>query len=115
MVLLPQVRLDASASPILERALAHLEAQGLIKVVLNFSGTNYISSSSLRVVLMHTRKLRREGGDLKLCSPTEKISQVLHITGLDTLLEVFADEQLAAQAFQRSSRPTDGETSPSSV
>jgi anti-sigma B factor antagonist len=102
-VVVPQGRLDASASPRLERALANCEAQGLLKIVLNFSDTNYISSSSLRVILMHTRKLRQQGGDLKLCCLTDKISQVLSITGLDTILEVFADEELAVQAFEQPS------------
>ena len=102
MVLVPRCRLDASASPVLERALADCEAQGVVKIVLNFGETHYISSSSLRVILMHTRKLRREGGDLKLCSLTDKISQVLCITGLDTIFEAFPSEELAVQGFRMS-------------
>ena len=100
MVVIPQVRLDASASPVLERTLAQLEAQGATKIVLNFTGTNYISSSSLRVILVHTRKLRREGGDLKLCCLMDKVARVMQIAGFDAVLGIFADENLAVQAFR---------------
>jgi anti-anti-sigma factor len=98
-VVSPVGRLDAQAAPTLEHQLTILESQGHTRIVLDFHQARYVSSSSLRVMLIHARKLRQAGGDLKLCCLTDKISQVLQITGLDTVFDIFSSESLAAQAF----------------
>lgn len=98
-VLLPRGRLDAKLAPDLEHELNALEERGLTQVVINFCHASYISSSCLRILLTHVRKLRQTGGDLKLCCLTDKIGQVLHITGLDTIFDSFPSEKLAVQAF----------------
>jgi len=65
-VVLPEGRLDALASPALDDALDSLEAQGARQVVLNLRETGYISSSGLRVILIHARRLRQANGGLNL-------------------------------------------------
>ena len=92
-------RLDAKAAPALEHELDQLVERGLTQVVINFCQASYISSSCLRVLLTHVRKMRRAGGDLKLCCLADKIAQVLRITGLDTIFDSFSSESLAVQAF----------------
>jgi len=98
-VVVPAGRLDALAAPDLERTLADLEAQGSTQIVLSFCQSSYISSSSLRVMLMHARKLGQSGGSLKLCCVPDKIIKVLHIVGFDAVFGVFPSEELAVQAF----------------
>jgi anti-anti-sigma factor len=98
-VVSPVGRLDAQAAPALDHELTILESQGRTQIVLNFQQARYVSSSSLRVMLIHARKLRQAGGDLKLCCLTHKISQVLQITGLDTVFDIYTSENLATQAF----------------
>lgn len=100
-VILPEGRLDAQTSPALEDALASLESQDVKQVVLNLRQTSYISSSGLRVILVHARRLRQAGGDLKLCCLADKVARVMHIAGFDAVLGIFADENLAVQAFQK--------------
>ncbi len=98
-VVFPVGRLDAQAAPALEHELATLTSQGHMQIVLNLRQARYVSSSTLRIMLVHSRKLRQAGGDLKLCCLTDKISQVLRITGLDTVFDIFTSENLATQAF----------------
>ena len=100
-VILPEGRLDAQASPALEDALASLESRGAKQLVLNLRQTSYISSSGLRVILIHTRRLRQAGGDLKLCCLVDKVARVMQIAGFDAVLGIFADENLAVQAFPK--------------
>lgn len=99
-VLLPEGRLDALASPALEDALDALEARGTKRMVLNLRETSYISSSGLRVILIHARRLRQISGDLKLCCLTDKVARVMRMAGFDAVLAIFADEDSAAQAFR---------------
>jgi anti-anti-sigma factor len=101
VVALPEGRLDALASPALENVLAALESQGAKQVVLNLRETSYISSSGLRVILIHTRQLRQAGGDLRLCCLVDKLVRVMRVAGFDAVLDILADEDLAVQAFQK--------------
>jgi len=98
-IVLPQGRLDALAAPELDKALISLEEKGTLQIVVNFSQTSYISSGPLRIMLVHTRKLRQAGGDLKLCCLSDKVAQVLHIAGLDVVFDILPTEELAVQAF----------------
>jgi anti-sigma B factor antagonist len=98
-VLLPEGRLDARAAPDLEQALAGLEAQNLKQIVVDLSQSRYISSSCLRLLLVHLRKLKQAGGDLKLCSLPDKVAKVLRIAGLDALFEIYPTVEQAARSF----------------
>ena len=100
-MVLPEGRLDALASPALDDALDSLEAQGARQVVLNLRETGYISSSGLRVILIHARRLRQANGGLNLCCLTDKVARVIQIAGFDAVLSIFADEDSAAQAFHQ--------------
>jgi anti-anti-sigma factor len=99
VVVLPEGRLDALASPALESALASLESQGAKQLVLNLRETSYVSSSGLRVMLIHARRLRQAGGDVKLCCLTDKVARVMQIAGFDAVLAILPHEDLAVQAF----------------
>ena len=115
IVVLPEGRLDAQAAPALESSLSTLEEQGQTQIVLNLAHASYVSSSSLRVILIHTRRLRQAGGDLKLCCLTDKIAEVLRITGLDSLLDIFLDEADAVGAFSASTAVANAAPSPQST
>jgi anti-anti-sigma factor len=81
--------------------LAALESTGKTQLVVNLRETSYISSSGLRVILIHVRRLRQAGGRLKLCCLTDKVAQVMHIAGFDAVLDILVTEDLAVQAFQQ--------------
>lgn len=98
-VVIPEGRLDATVAPELEQALSALERQAVSQIVLSFCRTHYISSSSLRIMLVHWRRLRQAGGGLKVCCIPEKIAKVLNIAGFDTVFPGYPDEEFAAQAF----------------
>ena len=99
IVVSPEGRLDAQAAPRLDRELADLCNRGEARLVLDLSRATYVSSSCLRVFLMCARRLRRAGGDLKLCGCNVKVADVLHITGLDRILDVAADQAQAVRTF----------------
>lgn len=96
LVVVPEGRLDALAAPDLERTLAAHEPNTK-QIVVNLSQTSYVSSSCLRVLVMHARGLRQAGGDLRLCCLSEKVQRVLCIAGLDTVFAIFPDEDQAVQ------------------
>ena len=91
--------MDAATSPQLEQSLVEAEAEGNQRIVINLAAVPYISSSALRVLIIHLRSLRQAGGDLKLCCLPDRVLRVLRMTGLDNLLDISASEELAVWAF----------------
>jgi anti-sigma B factor antagonist len=75
--------------------------------MVDFSQSRYISSSCLRIMIVHTRRLRQAGGDLKLCCLSDKIARVFRMAGLDTIFDIFPTENQAAQAFLTTPNSTD--------
>jgi anti-anti-sigma factor len=97
--LIPEGRLDARAAPELEGAFATLEARDVTRIVVDLSRSSYISSSCLRLLIVHARKLRRAHGDLKLCSLSKRVESVLRMAGLNAVFAIFPSEEQAVEDF----------------
>ena len=110
-VVLPEGRLNAEAAPALDAALSGLEALGAQRIIVNLSSCIYISSSGLRAIISHARRLRQLGGDLKLCCPSPRVMHVLDIAGLDAVLEISVSETDAADAFSPLTSASSGQQS----
>lgn len=73
--------------------------RGCDKILLNLREVTYIDSSGLGDLLEAASILQRCRGQLRLCSPTERVSAVLQRTNLDSVLNLDEDEASALQAF----------------
>jgi anti-sigma B factor antagonist len=76
-----------------------LLAQGP-KVVLNLREVNYIDSGGLGTLVSLYTTARNAGGALKLASLTQRVDDLLQVTKLVTIFEVFENEQKAVQSFK---------------
>jgi anti-anti-sigma factor len=114
-VVLPEGRLDAEAAPALDQAISALEALGAQRVIVNLSSCTYISSSGLRALISHARRLRQVGGDLKLCCPSPRVMHVLDIAGLDAVLNISSSEADASGAFSSLASSSSGGRSTASA
>lgn len=97
LILRPRGRLDSSSSPELERLLVEQLDAGCQRLVLDFSGLDYISSAGLRVVLLAGKKLRASRGNIVLVSLQEMVREVFDMSGFLALFDVAdtLDEGLA--------------------
>ncbi len=71
------------------------------RVVLNLSGVNYIDSGGLGTLVGVYSSARSSGADIKLTGLGQRLRDVLQITKLVTVFEVYDNEQQAIAAFQR--------------
>lgn len=78
-----------------QRVLDALEA-GDRKFLIDFARTGYIDSSGLGVLVSLSKKIRDEGGDLRLAGLNEDLKTLFELTKLDTL---FAITDTAAEAL----------------
>lgn len=88
LILRPLGRLDSSTSPELERLLTEQLDTGSQRLVLDFSGLNYISSAGLRVVLLAGKKLRASKGRMVLVSLQDMVREVFDMSGFLALFAV---------------------------
>ena len=80
-----------------QKVLDALEA-GNRKFLIDFTKTGYIDSSGLGVLVSLSKKIRDEGGDLRLAGLNDDLKTLFELTKLDTLFAITdsADEALAA-------------------
>jgi len=77
-----------------------LTKEGLgARVVLSLAKVTYLNSSALGSLLVFEVKLKRRGGELKLCGLSPQVAEVFRITKLDRLFEVYRTEAEALLAF----------------
>jgi anti-sigma B factor antagonist len=76
-----------------------LAAAGKTGVILNMGGVEYVDSTGLgALVVCHTR-LRKAGGNVKLLHVNRRNIELLVMTKLATIFELFDDEQEAVNSF----------------
>jgi anti-sigma B factor antagonist len=69
------------------------------KIILNLAEVNYIDSSGIGELVSTYSTVTSNGGQFKLLNLTKKIQELLAITKLLTVFQVFDDEQAALASF----------------
>ncbi|HBY64305.1 MAG TPA: anti-sigma factor antagonist [Solibacterales bacterium] len=69
------------------------------KVVLNLAGLGYMDSSGLGEMVGAYTTVSGRGGTLKLLNPQKKLTDLLGLTRLYTLFEIYDDEAAATASF----------------
>ena len=91
--------LNAHTAPDLEQVIQATIDAGNIHIVVNFGGLEYISSAGLGVFMVFIEDLREKGGDIKLCSMSEKVFNVFDLLGFPMIFDIVADENEALHKF----------------
>ena len=79
--------------------LRDLVAQGNKKIVLNLGEVSYIDSSGIGELVSAFTTVTNQGGRFKLLNLTKRVQDLLQITKLYTVFEVFDDEAAAVGSF----------------
>ena len=88
------------ATTTLREVLQNLASQGQKKILLNLSEVSYIDSSGLGALVSGYTTIAGQAGQLKLLNLTAKVKDLLQITKLLTVFEVFTDEASAIRSFK---------------
>jgi len=76
-----------------------VQASGNTKIVANLAGVDYIDSTGLGTLVICFTSLQKAGGGLKLCSLNRRNLELLLLTKLSTVFELYNDEQDAVNSF----------------
>lgn len=83
----------------LREKITQLVTSGKVNAVLNLQHVDYIDSSGLGAMVMCFTSIRRAEGKLKLLNLTRRNVELLVLTKLETVFEVFDEEQQAINSF----------------
>ena len=81
-----------------QKVLEELEG-GARKFLIDFSGTGYIDSSGLGVLVSLSKKIREQGGELRLANLNEDLRTLFELTKLDTLFHIASSRPEALSSF----------------
>ena len=76
-----------------------LSASGSKKMLINLGDVNYIDSSGIGELVSAFTTVTNSGGALKLLNLTKRVHDLLQITKLYTVFEVFDSEEIALKSF----------------
>jgi anti-anti-sigma factor len=89
-----------------------LIADGVRRVILNLEKVTYTDSSGMGEIIACYSILREHDGMLKLVQVPPRVMELLRITKLDTVVEIFKTEDEGVESFDkdatRVSNPLDG-------
>jgi len=95
VIVAPVGRIDSTTSPALDAHLQELAKAGSHRVVIDFSGVDYISSAGLRVMLSLAKRTKDVKGRLAVTGLGDSVRQVFELAGF---LPLFTVEATAAAA-----------------
>ncbi|MBK8809218.1 MAG: STAS domain-containing protein [Acidobacteria bacterium] len=84
----------------LHKALRALVDKGEKRILINLADVTHIDSSGLGELVAGYTTLQKSGGDMKLLKLTERVRELMVITKLLTVFDVFDDEQEAIGSFE---------------
>jgi anti-sigma B factor antagonist len=88
------------ASGRLRDAIKDLVTRGENNIVLNLAGVTYIDSSGLGEIVGAFATVHNSGGRLKLAGLQPRVHDLMQLTKLYSVFEIFPDEAAAIRTFQ---------------
>jgi anti-sigma B factor antagonist len=88
------------SSALVRRTIRDLLAEDRTRIVLNLADVNYIDSAGIGELVSAFTAVRNRGGELKLLHLTKKVHDILQLTKLFTVFDVYSDEGTAIHSFR---------------
>jgi anti-sigma B factor antagonist len=85
----------------LRDAIHDVIAKGSKHIVLNLGNISYIDSSGIGELVSAFTSVKNSGGELKLLNLTKKVHDLLQITKLYTVFDIWDNEASAVSAFKK--------------
>ena len=96
---------DLYTAPEFKQQLLEVISQGGRQVIVDFTSTTFIDSTTLGVLVGGVKRLRTNEGQLSLVCSDRNITKIFEITGLDRVFTIYANRDDAV-ATLGSSQPT---------
>lgn len=88
-------------SGVLRETVKNLVAAGKKKIVLDMSNVSYIDSAGLGILVAAYISAKTQAASIKLCALGNKFREILQLTRLLTIFDVYDTSQAAMQSFSQ--------------
>ncbi|MGD8414389.1 MAG: STAS domain-containing protein [Candidatus Latescibacterota bacterium] len=86
----------------LEDTLRRIMGDRCYRIVVDLSGVNYISSAGWGIFISEIKRIRRNGGDIKLAAMTPEVREVFELLEFNSILKPFNVTRDAIREFEQS-------------
>jgi anti-sigma B factor antagonist len=91
--------LDAHTASDLEQLIDRVITEGCVRIVIDFTDLEYISSAGLGVFMVFIEQVRSTSGDIKLAAMKPKVFTVFDLLGFPVLFEIYPTVEEAVARF----------------
>jgi anti-sigma B factor antagonist len=96
---------DLYTAPEFKQQLLEVISQGARNVVVDFSDTTFIDSTTLGVLVGGVKRLRSNDGQLALVCSDRNITKIFEITGLDRVFTIYPTREEAVSGLNGGNPP----------
>ncbi len=79
---------------------------GMKNILVDMTKVPFVDSTGIGFLVSSQAAVSNEGGSLKLLNPNPRVREVLKITRLDKVFEIFDDEEAALATFVSAAKKT---------
>jgi anti-sigma B factor antagonist len=97
---------DLYTAPEFKQQLLDVIGEGAKDVVVDFSDTTFIDSTTLGVLVGGVKRLRMNDGQLSLVCSDRNITKIFEITGLDRVFTIYGSRDEAVTAIGSATQPS---------
>jgi len=91
---------DLYTAPEFKQQLLEVIGQGGKQVIVDFTNTTFIDSTTLGVLVGGVKRLRTNEGRLSLVCSDRNITKIFEITGLDKVFDIYATRDEAVSSLE---------------
>lgn len=91
--------LNGALESLLKDRIDDLVQNGRLQIVVDLKQVPYVDSSDIGRIIRAHLSVRQAGGRVRLCNLTERVLAVLKLTRLDTILDLYQNEEEAMAAI----------------
>jgi anti-sigma B factor antagonist len=96
---------DLYTAPEFKQQLLEVIGQGGKQVIVDFSNTTFIDSTTLGVLVGGVKRLRTNEGQLSLVCSDRNITKIFEITGLDRVFTIYPTRNEAVSNVKSADKP----------
>jgi anti-sigma B factor antagonist len=97
---------DLYTAPEFKQQLLDVIGKGAKSVIVDFSDTTFIDSTTLGVLVGGVKRLRTNDGQLSLVCSDRNITKIFEITGLDRVFTIYPTREEAVAKLSSSGQPS---------
>ena len=91
--------LDEATIQVVGDQMYRLVESGLLKIILDFSNVEHLSSAALGKLINMKKKVDAAGGKLRMCSIRPELKKIFDVTKLSKLFDIKKNQAKALKGF----------------